>query len=158
MLCEEYKVLHGKMQGLKAEYADFFERGGQVTQKSKSANEAYLEIKRTYKGGAVQLQDMRKKLLEMGERMKVFMEGFREFIDDNRKLMDKIDGFQNVIKRAGDELVKSKTTNRQTGKVMDKLENGFENVKANYAQCREELDEREIGLKEMAAGYEGIVN
>ena len=157
-LCEEYKTLHGKMKGLKAQYEAFFERGGQLMQKSQSANDAYLEIKKTYKGGAVQLQDMRKKLLEMGKRTKVFMEGFREFIDDNRKLMDKIHEFQNMIKRAGDDLLKSKSTKKQTGKVLDKLENGFENIKANYEQCREALDEREIGLKAMTAGYEGIVN
>lgn len=157
-LTEEYEELHGRMVKLRAEFADFFERGGQLAQKAKSAGEAYLEIKKQFKGPAIQLQEMERKLLEMGEKSKSFMIGFKEFMDDNHKLLDKIHRFQDVIKNAGEALLKGKTTRKKMGSEMDKLEKGFENIKTNYAQCREVLDEREAGLKEMTAVHEELVN
>lgn len=157
-LCEEYKALHGKMRKLEEEFLVFFERGGELAQKAKSANDAYLEIRKDFKGSGVQLKDMESKLMEMGELGKVFMVGYKEFIVDNRKLLDKVHKFQDVIKRAGEELLKGKATRRQMGKVMDKLEKGFENIKANYAHCHEALDERETGYRAMARVYDGLVN
>ena len=157
-LTEEYKKLHGRQIKLRAEFADFFEQGGKLAKKALSAGEAYLEIKKEFKGPEIQLQEMESKLLEMGEKSKSFMPGLREFIDDNVKLLDKIHSFQHVIKDAGEALIKGKTTKRQMSKVMDKLEKGFGNIKANYEQCREALDEREAALKEMAAVHEGLEN
>lgn len=146
------------MRKLKVEYADFFGRGVESQKKAIGANNAYLEIKKTHKGGYLQLQEMEKKLLEMGDVSRSFMVGLREFIDDNIKLLDKIHDFQDVIKRAGEELVKGKTTRKQMLKVMDKLEKGFENVKQNHERCRDALAQRNEALNDIIASYEDMLS
>ncbi|TEU05404.1 MAG: hypothetical protein E3I52_05835 [Candidatus Aminicenantes bacterium] len=157
-LCEAYKVLHRKMRKLKGEYGDFFKRGVEFQKKAISANNTYLELKKTQKGGYLQLQDMEKKLLEIGDMSRSFMVGLEEFKDDNIILLDKIHDFQDVIKRAGEELVKGKTNRKQMVKEMDKLEKGFENVKQNYKQCNDAFTPRNEAMIEIISCYEDMLS